>query len=250
MNKISIVIIVKNGAKTLSRTLSSTRAFDDVVVYDNGSTDETCAIAIQFGNVQLVRGAFVGFGETRNAAASHAHHDWILALDCDEVIDERLSTVLLSEPLDSRTIYALNFLAFYKNIPIKHCGWNHQKIRRLYHREASAFNHKPIHETLIDDGLKIAALEGGNIEHYSYDSISQFILKADRYSTFFAQNHVGKKSATPAKALLNAGFSFIKTYLFKRGFLDGYAGLLIAFSHMVTNFYKYLKLYELNREQR
>jgi len=95
--------------------------------------------------------------------------------------------------------------------------------------------------------LKIELLEG-YIEHYSYQTISQFVQKADHYSTLFAQNNVGKRSSSPFKAILNAKYSFIKTYFFKRGFLDGYVGLVIAFSHMVTNFYKYMKLYELNKE--
>ncbi|MGB3750645.1 MAG: glycosyltransferase family 2 protein, partial [Arcobacteraceae bacterium] len=60
--------------------------------------------------------------------------------------------------------------------------------------------------------------------------------------------NVGRKKSSPLKAILNAKFSFFKTYFLKRGFLDGYAGLIIAFSHMATNFYKYIKLYELNKE--
>ena len=88
----------------------------------------------------------------------------------------------------------------------------------------------------------------GNVEHYSYQSISQFIAKADVYSTLFAKNNVGKKSSSPTKAFFNATYSFFRTYVLKKGFLDGYVGLVIAVSHAVTNFYKYVKLYELNKE--
>ncbi|MCJ8297705.1 MAG: hypothetical protein MJK13_02060, partial [Pseudomonadales bacterium] len=66
--------------------------------------------------------------------------------------------------------------------------------------------------------------------------------------TLFASEKVGIKKSSPTKALLNASFSFIKTYIFKAGFLDGYPGLIIAFSHMTTNFFKYMKLYEANKE--
>ena len=88
------------------------------------------------------------------------------------------------------------------------------------------------------------------MKHYSYMSISDFIVKVDRYSTLFAADNTGKKFPTPAKAFVNGLYSFFRTYVLKRGFLDGYAGLIIAFSHMATNFYKYIKLYEMNREQR
>ena len=63
----------------------------------------------------------------------------------------------------------------------------------------------------------------------------------------YANDNVGEKNSSPLKAILNSLFSFFKTYIIKRGFLDGYAGLIIAFSHMATNFYKYIKLYELNK---
>jgi hypothetical protein len=104
-----------------------------------------------------------------------------------------------------------------------------------------------VHEDIITDRLKTELLQG-NMLHYSYQSIEQFVNKANTYSTLFAKNNVGKKSSSPSKAFFNGAYSFIKTYIFKQGFRDGYIGLVIAYSHMVTNFYKYIKLYELNRE--
>ncbi len=89
----------------------------------------------------------------------------------------------------------------------------------------------------------------GTVKHFPYANITDFIMKLDRYSTIYAEDNVGKKCASPIKAITNAHFSFFKTYFLKRGFLDGYAGLLIAFSHMATNFYKYMKLYEANKEK-
>ena len=104
-----------------------------------------------------------------------------------------------------------------------------------------------VHEDIISDNFEVEIL-AGNVEHYSYHSISQFIIKADHYSTLFAKNNAGKKSSSPTKAILNSIYSFVKTYFLKRGFLDGYVGLIISFSHMATNFYKYIKLYELNQQ--
>ncbi|MDD5156436.1 glycosyltransferase family 2 protein [Sulfurimonas sp.] len=247
-SNISVVMIVKNGALTIKNSLESLIGFDDVVVYDNGSEDETANIASKFSNVNFIQGEFIGFGETKNKAASYAKHEWILILDSDEVVDSNLFKTLKNTDLDNNSVYLLNFHAFYKEIQIKHCGWNNQKIKRLYNKTKTKFNSNYVHENIITDKMNTVELNGGNILHYSYHSISDFIKKADRYSTLFAQNNVGKKTSSPAKALFNGIFSFIKTYFFKRGFLDGYAGLVIAFSHMATNFYKYIKLYELNHE--
>ena len=154
-----------------------------------------------------------------------------------------LKTIKLSE----KKVYQLNFKAYYKDIQVKYCGWNNQKIKRVYNRSITSYNDNDVHEDIKIDGLELELLDG-NVEHYSYHSISQFIIKADHYSSLFAINNVGKKKSSPAKAYFNGLYSFIKTYIFKRGFLDGSAGLIIAFSHMVTNFYKYIKLYEMNKE--
>ena len=247
INHISAIVLVKNNEKTLLGTLESLKAFTDVVVYDNGSTDESKQIAHTFPNVNLIEGEFRGFGWTKNRAASFAKYDWVIIVDSDEVIDEKLLQTLQNKVLNDNTVYQLNFKAYYKKIQVEYCGWNNQKIKRMYHRNITAYNDNDVHEDIMTDGLNIELLEG-NMEHYSYQSISEFIIKADRYSTLFAQNNVGKRSSSPLKAFFNGGYSFMRTYIFKRGFLDGYVGLIIAYSHMMTNFYKYMKLYEMNKE--
>ncbi len=244
---ISAVMIVKNGAKTIAKSLESLREFDDVVVYDNGSTDGTQAIVRAYSNVHLIEGSFDGFGTTKNRAASFAIHDWILSIDSDEVLDEKLISTLKVDVFDPNTIYFVNTLAYYKKKQIRYCGWNNQKIRRLYHKKTTSFNNNFVHERILDDGMNTALLIG-NMKHYSYTSIADFIIKADHYSTLFANDNVGTKFSSPAKAFFNALYSFYRTYILKRGFLDGHVGLIIAFSHMVTNFYKYIKLYEMNLE--
>ena len=244
---ISAIVLAKNNDNTIKKTLQSLVDFEDVLVYDNGSTDTTMDIAKEFSNVHLIQGEFKGFGWTKNKAVSFAKNDWVIIIDSDEVIDEILLNTLKTKKLDENTVYQLNFKAYYKDIQVKYCGWNNQKIKRMYNKKITSYNMNDVHEDIISDSLNIELLDG-NVEHYSYHTISQFIIKADHYSTLFAHNNLGKKSSSPLKAILNGIYSFIKTYFFKRGFLDGYVGLIISFSHMVTNFYKYIKLYELNKE--
>lgn len=244
---ISAVVLAKNNEATIKATLESLAELKDVVVYDNGSTDATIQIAKSFSNVNLVEGVFKGFGWTKNKAVSFAKNDWIIIVDSDEVVDAVLLKELQTKEFDKNKVYLLNFKAYYKNIQIKHCGWNNQKIKRVFNKRVTKYNNNDVHEDIITDGLSVEELNG-NIEHYSYQTIEQFVNKANTYSTLFAENNVGKKSSSPAKAFFNGLYSFLRTYILKRGFLDGYAGLIISFSHMVTNFYKYIKLYELNKE--
>jgi len=244
---ISVVVLAKNNENTIGKTLDALSAFDDIVVYDNGSKDKTIEIAKKYTNVNLIQGEFKGFGWTKNKAASYTKNDWILICDSDEVVDEELLQTLKNIKLETNKVYKLNFKAFYKDIQVKHCGWNNQKIKRIYNKQFTKYNDNEVHEDIITDGFEIEILNG-NMEHYSYHSISQFVLKADHYSSLFAQNNAGKKTSSPLKAFFNGMYSFFRTYILKRGFLDGYVGLVIAYSHMVTNFYKYIKLYESNKE--
>ena len=89
-DEISAVIITRDAAATLALSLTSLEAFPEVLVFDNGSTDDTAAIARRFANVRLERGEFTGFGPTRNEAASLATYDWIFMVDSDEIANETL----------------------------------------------------------------------------------------------------------------------------------------------------------------
>jgi len=247
LNNISVVIIVKNGAETIKSVLDSLVPFNDVVIYENGSTDGTQAIAKQFSNVNLVEGDFLGFGPTKNKAATYAKNEWILSLDADEVVSADMLEDIKSMELSSSKIYEVSRYNYYKSKRINYCGWGEEKIVRFYNKTVSTFNDNMVHEKILVKNLELTTIEG-ELKHYPYSSLSQFVQKADHYSTLFAKDKVGKKSSSPLKAFLNATFSFIKTYVFKRGFLDGYVGLVISVSHAVTNFFKYIKLYELNKE--
>lgn len=247
VNKISVVIIVKNGEKTIGNTLDALKSFSNVVVYDNGSVDSTISIAESYPNVSLILGNFLGFGPTKNKAMTYAKHDWIFSLDADEVVSKSLVDSLKMKTLDQHVVYQIFRKNYYKDIHIKHC-WNNDRIVRLYHRQNTKFNDKKVHENVVIKGFEVKLLDGF-VDHYPYNNVSDFIKKIDVYSSEFASDNKGVKRSSPVKAILNGSFSFFKTYFLKRGFLDGYAGLVIAFSHMATNFYKYIKLYELNQKK-
>lgn len=243
---ISCVMIAKNAESTLPAVLDALQSFAEVVVYCNDSTDKTEEIAASYDNVNLIKGEFKGFGPTKNLAASYAANDWIFSLDADEVVSSEFIKNLSQTELQTDSLYSILRTNFYKQQQIRHC-WADDEIIRIYNKKITAFTDKYVHEHIIQKNLQVKKIPG-LIKHYPYPSIESFVDKANTYSTLFAQNNAGKKSSSPAKAFFNGLFSFVKTYFFKQGFRDGYAGLVIACSHMVTNFYKYIKLYELNEE--
>jgi glycosyltransferase involved in cell wall biosynthesis len=248
IDNISCVIIVQNAQDTIEKVLKSLSIFNDIILYSNNSTDNTNNIAKKFSNVNLIIGDFLGFGPTKNKAASFAKNNWILSLDADEVLSSDFINSLDNLKLNDNIIYSILRTNYYKKSQIKYC-WGNDIIVRLYNKNTTSFTNKKVHEKIIDDAHQVIQIDG-LIHHYPYTNITDFIVKLDRYSTIFAEDNIGKKKSSPLKAIVNATYSFIKTYIFKRGFLDGHAGLIIAFSHMATNFYKYMKLYELNKEQK
>src|SRR5689334_1542300 len=93
-NNFSIVIVCRNEAGNIGKVLESIRGLtDDILVYDNGSSDETIPIIKSFG-VRLYEGEWLGFGTTKRKAVGMAKHDWVLCLDADESPDAVLQQEL------------------------------------------------------------------------------------------------------------------------------------------------------------
>jgi glycosyltransferase involved in cell wall biosynthesis len=243
---ISCVLIVKDAQDTIKKVLKSLNIFDDIVVYLNNCTDNTEQIVKEFKNVNIIKGEFLGFGPTKNKASTFAKNNWIFSLDADEILSDEFVKNLANIKLDNKNLYSILRTNYYKNQQIKHC-WGDDRLVRIYNKTQTSFTQKKVHEKIIAKNFNIVQIDGF-VKHYPYSTITDFIIKLDRYSTIFAKDNKGQKKSSPTKAFFNGLFSFFKTYILKKGFLDGYAGLVIAFSHMATNFYKYIKLYEINKE--
>ncbi|MCB1181626.1 MAG: glycosyltransferase family 2 protein [Chlamydiia bacterium] len=243
---ISVTILVKNGEKHLRSVLKALSSFDEVVVADTGSTDNTESIAKSFGNVTFATLPFEGFGKTHNQASGLAKHDWILSIDSDEEVSKELVDEIHHLQLDTKMVYSFPFINYFNGKEIKWCGWQNETHVRLYHRQSTRFSETLVHEGIITHGLEIVHLKHP-VHHTSYDSISDFLIKMERYSTLFSIQYQGKKVSSPLKAFYHGLGAFLKSYFLKKGFLGGYEGYLISVYNGQTAFYKYLKLYHINQ---
>jgi len=248
MPKISVVMITKNASRKLEACLSSLSSFDEVVMYDNGSTDNTLEIAAQFENVKIFEGEFLGFGETKKHASTLASHDWIFSLDADEVVSKDLAIELQNMTLDENRCYQVRRDNYYRNKHIKCCGWYPEYIVRLYHRATTNFSDSKVHESIQTDGLKVNRLKYP-IKHYSFDSVADFLMKIQSYSEIYANDMQGKKSVSVLAGFSRGIFAFIKSYFFRKGWLCGFEGFVIAFFHALGTVVKYLKLHEKNNSR-
>ncbi len=239
---ISVTVLAKNSAETLSATLDSLCLFPEVLLFDTGSTDSTLAIAARYPNVKVVCGHFNGFGAAHNEATALASYDWILSIDSDEVLSQNLSQEILKLSLDSNNVYSLNRCNHFLGKRMKWCsGWYPDRIVRLYHRKTTCFSDRAVHEEVLVKHLNRIDLQG-ELFHTPYRSMEDFLAKMQSYSTLFAEQNQGKKNSSLGIAVAHGLFAFFKNYFLKKGILGGKEGLIISLYNAHATYYKYLKL--------
>ena len=249
MPKISVYIIAFNEAEKIARAINSVLWADEIVLADSDSTDGTIDIATQLG-ARVVQIPFKGFGDLRNQAVAACTHDWVFSLDADEcctpqVRDEILALLAQAPEPGAYLVPRRNY---FMGRWIKGSGW-YPNFRQpqLFHKHAMRYGNEPVHETYqLLNGVKPGVLKNA-IWQLPFRNFEEVIRKANRYSSLGAQKLQGKK-VSMGTALTHAVWAFIKHYVFKRGFLDGWAGFVIALGNFEGTFYRYAKRLELDSD--
>jgi glycosyltransferase involved in cell wall biosynthesis len=241
--KISAVIITFNEEDRLPDALVSLKGIaDEIVVVDSFSTDRTPEIAKQ-GKVRFFQNRFEDYGRQKNFAMQKAGYDWILNLDADERVSPELEKAImelkLNEPAEEIGAYAIKRKTFYLGRWISHSGWYPDRKVRLFRKSGSVWQGR-IHERLLIKGV-IAPLPGA-ILHYTYRDIGDHIQRLNRYSDFQAEEIVAQeKNFLLLRLLLLPSVTFLRHYVWRLGFLDGFAGLVIAMVSSWGTAMKYVK---------
>lgn len=247
MQSLSVVIVCKNEAGIIGRTLESLSGLtDDIIVYDNGSTDDTVEIVKRF-NVHLYQGAWEGFGKTKNKANALAKYDWVLSLDADEAIDAELKQSLLALSLiNDKTLYEIKYKNFLGNEYLRYGEWGNDKHTRLFNRKVVSWDGAPVHEQLLLPASATSSIVKGYILHYTMKDIKDYAAKMVNYAMLNAEKyHRQGKKVSWLKLRVAPGFSFFSNYILKAGFLDGHTGYICARMTAYYTFLKYARLKEL-----
>lgn len=239
---VSVILITKNEASRLERTLRAVQWAQEIIVVDSGSTDGTQAIAKNWAT-QWVEADWPGFGIQKNRALSMATCPWVLSIDADEYVSEELSQeiaqFLQSEP--SFDACTLPRLSSYCGREIRHSGWWPDPVCRFFRRDKAKFSDDRVHEKLIFSGPTYAFQ--GLLHHESFLDLQQVLQKVNHYSTEGAHKMwASGKRATLRSAIGHGLWSFFRTYFLQRGFLDGREGFMLAVSNAEGTYYRYLKL--------
>ena len=245
---LGVALITRDAQQHLAACLHAVQFADDIVVLDSGSQDRTCEIAQAAGARLVVDTDWQGFGIQKNRAIALLKTDWILLIDADEVVSPQLANAIQSVVgSPSRETYSLDRLSCFCGKWIRHSGWRPDRVARLFRQGSAHFSDDRVHERLLVDG-PVTALEGVLL-HYSYDDISAVLRKLDSYSAAGARQRFERgNSAGFGKAVSRALWAFLRTYLLKRGFLDGQAGFMIATLNAQTVYYRFLRLAELHKD--
>lgn len=249
MDGISAVIITRNEERNIRRCLESLKAVaDEIVIVDDFSTDGTTGIGLEY-NAKIITQHWQGFGPQKNAGNKAAKYDYILSLDADEALDVALANAIITEKRKGlHGAYCFFRLNYYYGKFIRH-GLEYPDIKiRLFSRQEVTWQEELVHERLhLPPGLKTRRLNG-HLLHYTYYRFEEHILKANKYTTLAAQYYVDNgKRPSLLKIVGSPVFTFVQAYLFKAGFLDGAHGFVLAIMHAHAAFVKYVKLWELHR---
>jgi glycosyltransferase involved in cell wall biosynthesis len=249
MPLISVYIIAHNEADKISATIESTQWADEIVVVDSWSTDGTAGIATKLG-ARVVQVDFKGFGDLRNQAIAACTHEWIFSLDSDERCTPAASAEIqsiISNP-DSLDVYWTPRRNYFMGRWIKHSGWYpNYRQPQLFRKDAMRYDLQPVHEGYILHTAKPIGHMKNAIWQFPFKNMAEVMHKSNRYSSLGAEK-IKHKNLSMWSALLHAKWAFWKHYLFKLGFLDGWAGFVIALGNFEGTFYRYAKALEIQNE--
>lgn len=247
--KLSVVINTFNEEKNIERSVKSVSWADEILVCDMYSDDNTAVLAKKLG-AKIIFHKRVGFVEpARNFAISKAEGEWILVLDADEEVPDSLKDKI-------KEIISKDGVVTYVEIPrlnvifgktMKAAMWWPDYNIRLFKKNTVTWSSK-IHSKPKTDGqgLRLPDLERYALIHHHYETISQYLLRLDRYTTIQAKELKASGYDFDWKDLFSKPLGeFLSRFFANRGFEDGLHGLALsllqAFSHLVM----YLKVWEL-----
>ena len=248
---ISACVITLNEADRIKACLDSLAFCDEIVVVDSGSTDATCELAAAKGARVVVR-EFSGYRAQKDFAVRSAQHDWVLCLDADERVSAELRASIQAEQARGFTAAGYRFARAteYFGAYLHHGNAYPDRVLRLFDRRRGGWRgEREIHEHASVDGA-VTTL-AGDLEHRAYRSLSDQLSRLDRYACLMAEHmHARGRRAHLWNMALNPFWRFMRGYLVRLGFLDGWRGLVYAWIEANYVRQKFVMLWLLGRGYR
>lgn len=246
MKTITGVVITYNEESNIRNCILSLKKIcNEIVVVDSESSDRTRVIAESLGARVIIQ-KYLGDGPQKKLAAESASNDWVLSIDADERLsDEMAEEIRKLEFSDKIDAYAFPRKNYVGDRWIRHCGWYPDICVRLFNHRKVNWSTAEMHAYVDVQNFQIM---NGHIDHYSYQSIQELFIKAERYSTAVAKSKYKRGIRVGILSPILHGISaFVVHYFFRLGFLDGVDGVTICLSAGFNSYLKYAKLIEFQR---
>ncbi len=252
MTKLSAVILTFNEENNIARCIDSLQMVaDEIIVVDSFSKDRTEEICREKG-ITFIQHNFEGYIEQKNWARQQASYPYVLSLDADEALSNRLEKEILTEkeknfPYDG---YFFNRLTNFCGKWIYHCGWYPDKKLRLWDNSKGKWEGENPHDRFVmEKGSSLKYLKG-DLLHYSFYSIEQHMQTVNKFSSVSAYMRYRRGIRFRwIKLFISAPWKFFHSYILQAGFLDGFYGFVICKNSAHSAFLKQVKLYQLWKQQ-
>jgi glycosyltransferase involved in cell wall biosynthesis len=242
--RLSVCVVAMDEADHIADCLRSADFADEWIVVDSHSKDRTREIAASSG-ARVIERDWPGHVEQKNFALDQASHDWVLCLDADERVSPELRASILRalESPDLPAGFECARRTRYLGRWIRHGGWYPDRKLRLFRRSAGRWGGTNPHDHVRVEG-RVARL-GGDLLHHSYRSLSDHLRTIDSFTTIAAREKraAGRRAGWLDTTLRPFG-KFLRMYVLRAGFLDGWPGFAAAVSGAYYVFLKYAKLRE------
>ena len=249
---LSACIITLNEADRIVACIDSLSFCDEIVVVDSGSTDATRELAAAKG-ARVLQHEFAGYRAQKDFAVSAARHDWVLCLDADERVTLPLRAsieTLREQGFAGAAGYRCARATEYFGAFLRHGNAYPDRVLRLFDRRRGGWRGpREIHEHASVDGAVMTL--AGDLEHHAYRSLGDQLGRLERYARLMAQDmRTRGRRAHVWNLLLNPFWRFLRGYVLRAGFLDGWRGLVYAWVEANYVRQKFIMLWLLERGYR
>lgn len=245
--KISATIITLNEESNIKAACESVAWADEILVVDSGSSDATRDVAESCG-ARVITNPWPGFGAQKQFAVEQTQHEWIFSLDADERVSDALrkSIQSLKQKPDLADGYEIARRTYYQGRWIRGGGWYPDRQLRLFNRTKGSWKQRHIHESVaMNNGARVAELRGDLLHYTSPNAAYHHRVIGERYAPLAAQQMYEEGRRTSILNVASAGpAAFIRSFILKGGFRDGFAGFTIASFAAHHAFLKHLMLWE------
>lgn len=249
--KLTVLIITYNEEDNIEELFKNISFADEIIIIDSFSNDRTIEMVKNHPNITLIQNRFTNFSNQRNFALKQTNNDWVLFIDADERISDKLKNEIITilNNITDIIAYKVHRKNYINNRLIKYSGWQNDTIYRLFNKKYVSYDEKKwVHETLIVNGN--TELMKNPITHYSYKGFLDLKNRTFFYSKLKAKELYERKEKSNILKLYGKPlYTFIKHYFISLGVLDGKFGLQIAYISSIGVYKRYYELRKLYKRK-